>query len=104
MLGDISLNVPFLAPSSSKYSGAIFHSNKTLNLAVQKSSDFQFLWTLSDINIDVYFLPIRLASTFAYHGLNLNSVRLTGNPYLNLFLTGGIEIPAIIVAMTVSIK
>lgn len=40
----------------------------------------------------------RLASNFAYNAVTLNLSELTGNPYLNVLLSGATELPACFVA------
>ncbi|XP_071836828.1 solute carrier family 22 member 13-like [Apostichopus japonicus] len=48
------------------------------------------------ISIPYLFLPIFywFVSSFCYYGLSLNANRIAGDPYLNVFLFGAIEIPS----------
>lgn len=76
-------------------------------LKPRKDQSFSFLYLFKTrrmflVTIVVCFTWFSIS--FAYHGVSLNSVRLAGNPYINLFLSGAIEIPANFVAMTLSVR
>ena len=45
----------------------------------------------------------RFTNSMIYYGLTLNTSNLGGNPYLNCFIAGAVEIPAYIIAQVMHI-
>ncbi|PIK53685.1 putative solute carrier family 22 member 3 [Apostichopus japonicus] len=44
--------------------------------------------------VTIVMMVLWFVSSLAYYGVSLNSVELAGDPYLNLFLCGAVEIPS----------
>ena len=38
-------------------------------------------------------------ASFVYYGISLNSSELGGSPYINFLISGGVELPAYVLAM-----
>ncbi|KAJ6221775.1 hypothetical protein RDWZM_000320 [Blomia tropicalis] len=75
------------------------NQNEDSNVNEQKYSylDLFRSFTLARITLTIYF--VWYANSLVYYGLSLNTNALAGNPFINFFLMGVIEIPAYVASI-----